>query len=66
MSADAMPRCAHGQGFACCDELGGSLFPQVLPHAIPEEGAVRSRGPEPPDLSILRELAASRAPTEGR
>ena len=43
------------------DSIGGSLFPQVLPELIEEEGATRARGPEDPDLSILKEIAASQA-----
>lgn len=46
-------------GLETGDALGGSLFPQVLPEPLPEEGEVRARGPEPPDLSILREIAAA-------
>ena len=45
-------------GLETGDELSGSLFPQVLPEPIPSEGVARARGPEPPDLSILQEIAA--------
>ena len=52
-----MPLLWH-HGLETGDDLGGSLFPQVLPEPIPAEGAVRALGPEPPDLSILQEIAA--------
>ena len=46
-------------GLVSGDEIGGSLFPRVLPERIPEESTVRNEGPEPPDLSILKEIAES-------
>ena len=43
-------------GLSNGERLSGSLFPQVLPTPIPAEGARRSRGPEPPDPAIARQV----------
>jgi ectoine hydroxylase-related dioxygenase (phytanoyl-CoA dioxygenase family) len=46
-------------GLEAGDSVSGSLFPQILPEPIEAEGAIRARGPEQPDLSILQEIAAA-------
>ncbi len=38
------------------DALAGPLFPQILPHPIPQEGARRAQGPEPPDPSSMNSV----------
>ncbi len=38
------------------DPLGGPLFPRILPSPIESEGAVRERGPEPPDPGIVKDV----------
>ena len=49
------------------DRMGGPLFPQILPHPIDDEGAQRSRGPEPPDQGCMnRALEGVREYMEGR
>jgi hypothetical protein len=43
-------------GLETGDPLRGSLFPQVLPHPIAEEGARRAQGPEPPDPAYVHRV----------
>ncbi len=43
-------------GLESGDEIGGSLFPQVLPRPIPTEGARRAQGPEPPDPAFVNRV----------
>lgn len=45
-------------GLESGEEIGGSLFPQVLPEAIPEEGERRAQGPEPPDPAYVQRVLA--------
>ena len=45
-------------GLATGDELGGPLFPQVLPEPIEAEGARRSAGPELPDPALVQAFLA--------
>ena len=46
---------------------GAPLFPQILPHPIPQEGARRAQGPEPPDPSSMSSvLEGVRTYMEGR
>ena len=40
------------------DRLAGSLFPQVLPEPIPNEGARRAEGPEPPPPEVVQRVMA--------
>jgi ectoine hydroxylase-related dioxygenase (phytanoyl-CoA dioxygenase family) len=46
-------------GLEAGEEIGGSLFPQVLPEPIEAEGRNRAEGPEAPDPVILREVVAA-------
>ena len=45
-------------GLVSGDEIGGSLFPQVLPRPIPKEGERRARGPEPPEPEFVKRVLA--------
>ena len=53
-------------GLRAGDEIGGSLFPQVLPERIAAEGLRRDEGPELPDPSILNRVAESMAASQAR
>jgi len=37
------------------DKISGSLFPQILPQSIAEEGANRAKGIEKPDKAIVKQ-----------
>ena len=60
MSLDELSRRldAGDHGLSEGDPLGGPLFPQVWPHAIPAEVARRMEGPEPPSPTQLKAFAA--------
>ncbi|MFP8879081.1 MAG: phytanoyl-CoA dioxygenase family protein [Myxococcota bacterium] len=52
-------------GLKTGDPVGGSLFPQILPHPIEAQGARRALGPEPPEpetVQAVMSAVAKRAP----
>jgi len=46
-------------GLETGDPIGGSLFPQILPHPIAEEGARRALGPEPPEPETVQRVMSA-------